>query len=182
MFNNFFKKNRDVYEIRCKIIVQRDSPQMTTWRMRIAWWIPSLLAYLLTYSLTHSLTHPIEQSPSWEAKRFSATQEIPRILWNPEVHYRFHKCPPHVSSPETARSSPYPPLPSYFLNIHLNIILPSTPGSPKWPLPLRFPNQNPEYASPTPIRATCPAQLILLDFITRTILGYLRLQTHIQNM
>ena len=61
---------------------------------------------------------------------------------------------------------------SYFLNIYLNI-LPSTPGSPKWPLSLRFPHQNPVYCTPLlfPIRATCPAHLILLDFITRTILG-----------
>ena len=44
--------------------------------------------YLLTYSMV--------QSPSWEANWFAASQEIPRILWNPKVHYHTHKPPPPV--------------------------------------------------------------------------------------
>jgi hypothetical protein len=62
---------------------------------------------------------------------------------------------------------------SHFLKIHLNIILPSTPGSRKWFLSLRFPQQNPIYIYILfPIRATCPPpHLLFLDFITRTILG-----------
>ena len=52
----------------------------------------------------------------------------------------------HLSLSEPARSSPYPT--SHFLKTHLNIILPSTPGSPKWSLTLRFPHQTPVYPSP----------------------------------
>jgi len=36
------------------------------------------------------------QSPSSEANRFSASQEILRILWNPKAHYRIHKRPPPI--------------------------------------------------------------------------------------
>ena len=36
------------------------------------------------------------QSPSWEANWFAASQEIPRILWNPKVHYRTQKRLPPV--------------------------------------------------------------------------------------
>ena len=37
------------------------------------------------------------QSPSWAANWFAASQEIPRILQNPKVHYRTHKRPPQSS-------------------------------------------------------------------------------------
>jgi hypothetical protein len=47
---------------------------------------------LFTYLLIHSKQH----SPSWEANWFSTSQEIPRILWNPKVHYCIQKCPPLV--------------------------------------------------------------------------------------
>ena len=78
---------------------------------------------LLTYLFIYLLTYFMEQSPSWEAKRFSASQEIPRTLWKPKVHYRRHKCPPPV--PILSQLDPVHTPTSHFLKIHLNIILPS---------------------------------------------------------
>ena len=109
------------------------------------------------------------QSPSWEANWFAASQEILRISRNPKLHYRNDKRPPLVS----ILGQPYPVhIPtSHLLEIHPNIIHPSTPRSPHWSPSLWFPHQDPIHPLSSPIRATCPAHLILPDFITRTILG-----------
>ena len=71
--------------------------------------------------------------------------------------------------PMLSHIDPVHALTSHFLNIHLNIILPSMPGSYKWYLSLRFSHQNPVYTSTLPIHATCPAHIICLNLTTWTI-------------
>ena len=108
-------------------------------------------------------------SPSWEANWFAASQEIPRISRNPKVHYRTYKRPPPVSI--LGQPNPIHIPTSHLMEIHPNIIHPSTPRSFQWSPSLRFPQQDPIHPVSSPIHATCPAHLILLDFITRTIVG-----------
>ena len=115
--------------------------QTTTFRRR----------YLVGWTF---LTYSMEQSPSWKANRFSASHEIPHILWNPKVHYRTHMCPPTV--PILSQLDPVHGPTPHFLKIHHNITLPSMPGSPKWSLSLRFPHQTLYKPLLSPIRATCP--------------------------
>jgi hypothetical protein len=56
----------------------------------------TVFVYFCHTTMIHLLTYSIVQSHSWEANWFAASQEIPRILWNPKVHYRTHKPPPPV--------------------------------------------------------------------------------------
>ena len=89
-----------------------------------------LLTYLLTHLLTYLLTYSMVQSPSWEANWFAASQEIPLISRNPKDHYRTRKRPPPVSilgQPNPVHSPIF-----HLLEIHPNIIHPSTPRSPQW--------------------------------------------------
>ena len=93
------------------------------------------------WSILYLLTYSMVQSPSWEANWFAASQEIPRISRNPKVHYRTHKRPSPF--PILGQPNPVHITTSHLLEIHPNIIHPSTPRSPQWSLSLRFPHQDP---------------------------------------
>ena len=110
----------------------------------------------------------MEQKPSWEANRSSATQEIPCILWNQKVHYCVHNSPPPILSwARSIQSMPYPTsqISILILSFHLRL------GLSSGLLPSGFPNKTLYAPLLSPICATCPAHLSILDLITRMIFG-----------
>jgi len=102
-----------------------------------------LITYLLTYSLTECNRVLLEKLTGLQpVRKFPAFHGTRRFI-------TALTCFRHLSL-SWARSIQSIPPTSHFLKIHFNIILQSTPRSPRWSQSLRFPHQNPVYASPLP--------------------------------
>jgi len=95
------------------------------WFRKVVSSVGKIIQFLRDNSgITYLLTYFMVRSPSWEANWSTASQETPRISRNPKVHYRTHKRPPTVSI--LGQPNPVPIHTSHFLEIHPNIIRPST--------------------------------------------------------
>ena len=132
-------------------------------------WVLDIKDMRFLYEIIYLLTHSMEQSPSWEANRFSASQEIRRILWDPKVHYRIHKCslPVPILSQHDPILTPHPTswVSILILSSHLRM------GLLSCLFPSGFATKTLYTPLISPIRATYPAHLFLLDFITRAVLS-----------
>jgi hypothetical protein len=95
--------------------------------------------YVCVYILTYLLSYSLQQSSSWEASRFLASQEIPHIWRNPKVHYRSHNNPPSV--PILRQIDPVHAPTANFLKIHLILSFHLRLGLPSWLFLSSFPTE-----------------------------------------
>ena len=110
----------------------------------------------------------------------SDTQEIPRTLWNPHVHYRVPDSPPRF--PILSQMNLLHVFPSHFFKTHFNIILQSTRWSSKRSLFLQVsPPKCYTYFFSSPMRATCPTRLILIYFIILVTFGEFLIRYFLQS-
>jgi len=117
--------------------------------------------------LRENITNCVQQSLSWQADCFLASQDIP-FVYKTQGFITVVRKDGHLSL-SWARSVQFK-LSSYFLEIHFNIILPSTPRSYKWYISLRIPNHNSVCTFLSSSGATSPFRIIILrNLITQQI-------------
>ena len=114
---------------------------------------PTVICLLCCLSFLHEtliVANSMDKVPCWKTASFSARRQIPRIVWNQKFH-----CLVQNSQINPVHT------PSYLFKTLFNIILQSTPGSPKLPYTFNIPHKIPACIF-IPLRATCLANLIAL--------------------
>jgi hypothetical protein len=107
-----------------------------------------------------SVTNYMEMLTSWEAASRSATRDFSNILWNSKAHYRAHRSLIHFTPPHPVSLTSIL-IVSFYLRLDLHSGL----------LPSGVAIRN-LYEFPfVPMRATCRAPLIFIDFIILIIFG-----------
>jgi len=107
----------------------------------------------------------MHQSPSVKVNRFSASQEIPRILLNPKVHCHVFKLPPPL--PVLSQINPVQLLVRSILILSSYLPL----GLPSCLFSSSFLTKTLYAYLICSTRATCHTHLILLVLMTQTMLG-----------
>jgi hypothetical protein len=140
-----------------------------TTSLRIGRWTSDART-MLYFALSNQLTNSMEQCLSWEPNRFSASQGVLHFLWNlKEVHYHVYKSPPPVCI-----LNQIDPVHTFHDTSWKSILILSSHRRQNLPSGLLSGcRTKTRYALLLfPIRATCPAHLILFDSmnITRTVI------------
>jgi len=127
------------------------------------------ITYLLTYLLTHSLT-PWSRVLLKKLNGFQLVKKFPTFYGTQRLITTFTSAR-YLSLSWASSIQSIPPYPTSWRSILISsshLLL----GLPSRLFPSGFPTKNPVYASPLPDMRYMPSpHLILLDFITGTILG-----------